>query len=118
MGVMTVPQNPMTVWSEEWGKVEKEGSSYRGQGKRYLVPTYVPSPGRRGYEALRVKKKKKRTSKEALGGAEEEREGVVNNHQSQPQDGRQNRRESQCRPDCLETPVFYQMRYVDGSYIH
>lgn len=59
MGVMTVPQNPMTVWSEEWGKVEKEGSSYRGQGKRYLVPTHVPGPGRRGYEALIEGKKKK-----------------------------------------------------------
>lgn len=93
MGAMTVPhgeQNPMTVWLEGWGKVEREGSSYRGQGKRYLVPTHVPSLGRRGYEALRVKKKE--TSKEALGGAEEEREGVVNNqHQLQPQDGRQNR---------------------------
>lgn len=90
MGAMTVPQKPMTVWPEGWGKVEKEGPSYRGQGKRYLVPTHVPSQGRRGYEALMVKKKK--TSKEALGGAEEEREGVVNNqHQLQPQDGRQNR---------------------------
>lgn len=61
MGAMTVPhgeQNPMTVWLEGWGKVEREGSSYRGQGKRYLVPTHVPSLGRRGYEALRVKKKR------------------------------------------------------------